>query len=106
MIILTGDLWEFCGDLWQLSIVLVFLCFVTSMFITNDVALITFVPFTVMMLINCNKEDLMIPIIVLQTIAANLGSMLTPKNPKRPITKDPSNRNKKIRIISYLYLHY
>lgn len=63
---------------WQLAIVLIFLCFFTSMFITNDVALITFVPFTVMMLINCQKETLMIPMIVLQTIAANLGSMLTP----------------------------
>lgn len=63
---------------WQLALVLIFLCFFTSMFITNDVALITFVPFTVMILINCQKEDIMIPIVVLQTIAANLGSMLTP----------------------------
>ena len=62
----------------ELVAVLVFLCFFTAMFITNDVALITFVPFTVMMLINCRKEELMIPVIVLQTIAANLGSMLTP----------------------------
>lgn len=62
----------------ELVAVLVFLCFFTAMFITNDVALITFVPFTVMMLVNCRKEELMIPVIVLQTIAANLGSMLTP----------------------------
>ncbi len=63
---------------WQLSAVLVFLCFFCSMFITNDVALITFVPFAVMMLQACKKEELMIPVIVLQTVAANLGSMLTP----------------------------
>lgn len=63
---------------WQLSAVLVFLCFFSSMFITNDVALITFVPFAVMMLQACKKEELMIPVIVLQTVAANLGSMLTP----------------------------
>lgn len=63
---------------WQLSAVLIFLCFFCSMFITNDVALITFVPFAVMMLQSCKKEELMIPIIVLQTVAANLGSMLTP----------------------------
>lgn len=63
---------------WKLSAVLIFLCFFCSMFITNDVALITFVPFAVMMLQSCKKEELMIPVIVLQTVAANLGSMLTP----------------------------
>lgn len=65
-------------EVWQLSAVLIFLCFFCSMFITNDVALITFVPFAVMMLQSCKKEELMIPVIVLQTVAANLGSMLTP----------------------------
>lgn len=63
---------------WQLNSVLILLCFVSSMFITNDVALITFVPFAVMMLKKCKHEELMIPVIVLQTVAANLGSMLTP----------------------------
>ena len=63
---------------WQLALVLVFMCFVSSMFITNDVALITFVPFALLTLHSCNREDLMIPVIVLQTVAANLGSMLTP----------------------------
>lgn len=63
---------------WQLSMVLIFLCFFSSMLITNDVALLTFVPFAVMILGGCRKEKLMIPVIVLQTIAANLGSMLTP----------------------------
>lgn len=63
---------------WQLSAVLIFLCFFCSMFITNDVALITFVPFAVMMLQSCKKEELMMPVIVLQTVAANLGSLLTP----------------------------
>ena len=48
------------------------------MLITNDVALITFVPFAILILKNCGREDLMIPVIVLQTIAANLGSMSTP----------------------------
>lgn len=62
----------------QLSAVLVFLCFFLSMFITNDVALITFVPFTVLILNMVGQQKLMIRIIVLQTIAANLGSMLTP----------------------------
>lgn len=64
--------------IWQLATVLIFLCFFSSMFITNDVALITFVPFTIMILKHCDRSDLMIPVIVLQTIAANLGSMMTP----------------------------
>ncbi|QHQ62707.1 citrate transporter [Anaerocolumna sedimenticola] len=57
---------------------LILLCFLTSMWITNDVALITFVPFTVMMLKLTGKEKNVIFVIVMQTIAANLGSMLTP----------------------------
>lgn len=62
----------------QLTLALVAFCFFSSMFITNDVALITFVPFAVMILTMSGNEQLLIPVIVLQTIAANLGSMLTP----------------------------
>ena len=65
----------------QLVEVLVLLCFFFSMIITNDVALITFVPFTFIVL-GLSGEDSMrklaVPVVVLQTIAANLGSMLTP----------------------------
>ncbi|WP_029320788.1 SLC13 family permease [Butyrivibrio sp. AE3004] len=62
----------------QLAAVLILMCFLGSMLITNDVALITFVPFALMTLHSCKREDMMIPVIVLQTVAANLGSMLTP----------------------------
>ncbi len=64
----------------QLALVLILLCFFSSMLITNDVALITFVPLTLIVLERLpeQKEYLMIPVVVLQTIAANLGSMLTP----------------------------
>ena len=62
----------------QLCLLLTGLCFFSSMLITNDVALITFVPFAVMVLSLADEKKLMIPVIVLQTIAANLGSMLTP----------------------------
>lgn len=61
-----------------LSFVLVMLCFFTSMWITNDVALITFVPFTIMLLTVTGQTKYVITITVLETIAANLGSMLTP----------------------------
>ena len=66
------------SKVWQLCLVLVMLCFFLSMIITNDVALITFVPFAIVTLEKCKKERLLIPVVVLQTVAANLGSMLTP----------------------------
>lgn len=62
----------------QLYLVLVLLCFFCSMWITNDVALLTFVPFTILVLRIAGLEQEMIPVIVTQTIAANLGSMTTP----------------------------
>lgn len=62
----------------RLSQMLILLCFFLSMLITNDVALITFVPFAIMALRLCHQEKLMIPVVVLQTMAANLGSMATP----------------------------
>lgn len=62
----------------QLAGVLIFLCFFSSMFITNDVALLTFVPFALLTLQKCHQERLVVLVFVLQTIAANLGSMLTP----------------------------
>ena len=75
----------------QLEMLLVLLCFFSSMFITNDVALITFVPFAIELLKMIRREDRLIPVVVLQTIAANLGSMATPIG-------NPQNL--------YLYSHY
>ena len=62
----------------SLILILVFLCYFFSMLITNDVALLTFVPFTMYILKTCGKLNLLVPVVVLQTLAANLGSMLTP----------------------------
>ena len=57
---------------------LVLLCFFSSMLITNDVALLTFVPFAVVVLGMAERNRELIHIVALQTVAANLGSMLTP----------------------------
>jgi len=57
---------------------LVALSFFSSMLITNDVALLTFVPFAVVLLGMTGRKSDLITIVVLQTVAANLGSMLTP----------------------------
>lgn len=63
----------------SLSCVLVFLCFFTSMFITNDVALLTFVPFALLLFSRQNTSGrIILFVIILQTVAANTGSMLTP----------------------------
>ena len=65
----------------SLIFILIMLCFFFSMLITNDVALITFVPFTLTVLDMLGgdvKDKTIIPVVAMQTVAANLGSMLTP----------------------------
>lgn len=79
--VIAGKLLGKVNGVRPLCMILVLLCFFFSMFITNDVALITFVPFafTVLGLLGEEKQRaLTIPVVVLQTVAANLGSMLTP----------------------------
>ncbi len=72
-------------------VLLVLLPFFCSMLVTNDVALLAFVPFAVFVLELAGRRDAMIRVIVLQTVAANLGSMATPVG-------NPQNL--------YLYAHY
>ena len=62
----------------QVSQVLIALTFFSSMAITNDVALITFVPLTIVVFSLCRKTEPILPTIVLQTVGANVGSSLTP----------------------------
>lgn len=61
-----------------LQLLLVLLPFFMSMLITNDVALITFVPFTLLVLQMANEADRILPVVILQAVAANLGSMAAP----------------------------
>lgn len=62
----------------RIALILVLLCFFSSMIVTNDVALITFIPLNLMIFAKAKDEKLRIRTIVLETVAANLGSMLTP----------------------------
>lgn len=62
----------------QLVLFLVFTCFFTSIFITNDVSLIIFVPFSILALKKVDRTDLIILTVCLQTIAANIGCMVLP----------------------------
>ena len=74
-----------------IGFILVSLCFFSSMLITNDVALLTFVPFAIVVLGMAGRKQDLVRVVVLQVVAANLGSMLTPVG-------NPQNL--------YLYSHY
>lgn len=76
--LLAEKLLRFANTTRSLTLWLCSLCFFSSMLITNDVALITFVPFSIVALKMSGKEKLLIPLVALETVAANLGSMLTP----------------------------
>lgn len=79
--LLAEKLLSVAGSVRGMVTVLVLLCFFMSMVITNDVALITFVPFTIAVMGRAEtgiKERWLLKTVVMQTIAANLGSMLTP----------------------------
>ncbi len=66
------------GNIRRLGFIFMLVCFFSSMFVTNDVALITFIPLTLMVYNKINDEKSRIITIVLETAAANLGSMITP----------------------------
>ena len=66
------------GSARGMGALLVGMTFFSSMLITNDVALLTFVPFAITLLGMTGRRQDCILVVVLQTVAANLGSMLTP----------------------------
>ena len=67
------------GNVRRLSFLLVAIVFVSSMFFTNDVALLMFVPFTLLIMDREKMDEgYIIRLVVIETIAANLGSMTTP----------------------------
>lgn len=85
---LSSALTHWTRNFRRLALGLVLLCFFLSALITNDVALITFVPFTLGLFGSSRR---VIPVVVMETVAANLGSLLTPIG-------NPQNL--------YLYSHY
>ncbi len=66
------------GNARTLSLALVYITFIGSMFLANDMALLTFLPLGYISLSATGKEKFMAPIFIFQNIAANLGGMLTP----------------------------
>ena len=86
---LSAALLQTAGNARKLCLALSLVCFFSAMLVTNDVALITFVPLTTALL--AAKPGALILTVSLETIAANLGSMTTPIG-------NPQNL--------YLYAHY
>ena len=75
---LTAHLFHLLHTTRQFAGTMIFACFFASMWITNDVSLITFVPFALAAFRQLGREQELIKVVVLQTVAANLGSMCTP----------------------------
>lgn len=86
--LLAGGLTRLTRNGKILGLLLTAACFVLSAFVTNDVALITFVPFTVALL-GTEDRDRLIGAVVMETLAANLGSLSTPiGNPQNLLIYD------------------
>ena len=66
------------GNLRTLALALVYITFIGSMLIANDMALITFLPLGFFALSSTKNEKHMAYVFILQNISANLGGMLTP----------------------------
>ena len=74
-----------------IGLVIILVTFFLGMLLTNDAVLLTLVPFTIFVTKHTKQEKYAVLIIILQTIAANMGSALTPMG-------DPQN--------IYLYAFY
>ncbi len=59
-------------------LVLIYITFIGSMFIANDMALLTFLPLGYLVLTSTGEEGYLAFTFIMQNIAANLGGMLTP----------------------------
>lgn len=62
----------------MIAFIMMNLCFFSSMLVTNDVALLTFVPLCMGIASYSSDKWFLIKTVVIQTAAANLGSMMTP----------------------------
>ncbi|MBP3380703.1 MAG: citrate transporter [Ruminococcus sp.] len=75
---ISAALLKRAGNLRRLGLIMTSVCFFFAMLVTNDVALLTFVPLTLLIYEGIPDEKSRIYTIVLETAAANLGSMATP----------------------------
>ncbi len=76
--ILARKIVDSTGNLRVAVLALVYITFIGSMLIANDMALLTFLPLGYFVLSSTGKERYMAFVFIMQNIAANLGGMLTP----------------------------
>ena len=76
--ILARKIVDCTGNLRMAVLALVYITFIGSMLIANDMALLTFLPLGFFVLTSTGKEKYMAFVFIMQNIAANLGGMLTP----------------------------
>ena len=76
--ILARKIVDCTGNLRVAVIALVYITFLGSMLISNDMALLTFLPLGFFVLTSTGKQKHMAFVFIMQNIAANLGGMLTP----------------------------
>ena len=76
--ILARKIVDCTGNLRTSVLTLVYITFIGSMLIANDMALLTFLPLGYFVLSSTGKEKYMAFVFIMQNIAANLGGMLTP----------------------------
>lgn len=76
--VLTNKLLSKVKTLRGISLLMSLMAFFMSMFLTNDVSLVTLVPFAIMVLEPFGENRKLMYTLIIMTVAANLGSMLTP----------------------------
>ncbi len=89
--ILAGRIIRWTGNARLAALTLIYITFIGSMLIANDMALITFLPLGYFVFSTAGRKEEVATVFILQNIAANLGGMLTPFG-------NPQNL--------YLYAHY
>ena len=76
--ILARRIVQMTGSLRVMALALIYITFIGSMIIANDMALITFLPLGYYALSVTGNDKYAAPLFILQNISANLGGMLTP----------------------------
>ena len=76
--VIARQLLQLFGTARSVGTALVLITLVGSMLLTNDTALLTFLPLSWMVLQEAGQEKLTAYVFILQNCAANLGGMLTP----------------------------
>lgn len=76
--IMSGKILDRISDRRAISMVLIFLPALFALFITNDIATLSFIPFAIVLLKMADSEELIPPVLLLQTMAVKLSGIISP----------------------------